>query len=404
MADSKNGYQLIDIKHEEDHLPDRKEETTFPIMKEEFCEEGSCVIPDAHQNYDIPETKCFVTHLDQIEVKSEVESTRDVSESMKPQLKYDEKNLILQDKNRDSQVDDDSSLENNCKYDFGYNLKPKIMLYTNTLTGEFTYFCNTCNKSFSHSFSPNMHNCIENEEPLYVCSICNISYVRNESILAHIVIHIQTSNLFTDHTLTGPRKKEINRKEHICHVCNKIFQESSVYKRHLRFHSSNRPYACNVCAKTFIEEDDLKKHSEIHMGIRPYSCDMCSKSFRKKNDLIVHKRRHTGVRPYLCEFCGKTFYKQGDLVSHLRIHKGDRPYTCDICNKAFRIKPGLVDHMIIHSDSRPYTCEVCNKSFSRIDNMRIHKLLHQKDQPHVCTVCKKGFSQLRTLKKHMRIH
>lgn len=42
------------------------------------------------------------------------------------------------------------------------------------------------------------------------------------------------------------------------------FFESSVYKRHVRIHSGQKPYACHICDKSFRQSGTLRKHIGTH--------------------------------------------------------------------------------------------------------------------------------------------
>lgn len=76
---------------------------------------------------------------------------------------------------------------------------------------------------------------------------------------------IQKSNSTTNinDSLNGKKPKKV----HSCPLCNAVFQRPEHVKRHMRSHSSEKPYECDEpgCGKRFNRGDNLKAHlRKIH--------------------------------------------------------------------------------------------------------------------------------------------
>jgi len=91
----------------------------------------------------------------------------------------------------------------------------------------------------------------------------------------------------TAFTAKGVKRK---RTQHECDVCEKVFRYPSLLKKHMRFHTNERPYECDVCEKRFTQSVSLKLHMRIHTNEKPYESDVCEKRFRQSGTLKIHMR------------------------------------------------------------------------------------------------------------------
>ncbi|XP_052130271.1 zinc finger protein 271-like [Frankliniella occidentalis] len=134
-------------------------------------------------------------------------------------------------------------------------------------------------------------------------------------------------------------------------------------------------FNCEVCKKNFEKASSLKRHIMYHTGEKPYECDLCPLRFTEKGHLVVHTRTHTGEKPFSCDLCPSRFTVKGNLVDHMRVHTGEKPYKCATCKLRFTKKCHLIRHMRTHTGEKPYTCDVCNKAFNQKSNLNKHKTI-----------------------------
>ncbi|CAH1777948.1 unnamed protein product [Owenia fusiformis] len=65
------------------------------------------------------------------------------------------------------------------------------------------------------------------------------------------------------HNTIGNSTKSYTGATYQCELCHKIFNKSSVYKRHLKVHSGLKPYVCEICSKGFNRKDVLQRHIKL---------------------------------------------------------------------------------------------------------------------------------------------
>lgn len=191
-----------------------------------------------------------------------------------------------------------------------------------------------------------------------------------------------------------------------CLLCQKTFEQKSVYQSHLRSHGKEGedPYRCNICNKTFAVPARLTRHYRTHTGEKPYQCEYCNKSFSVKENLSVHRRIHTKERPYKCDVCERAFEHSGKLHRHMRIHTGERPHKCSVCAKTFIQSGQLVIHMRTHTGEKPYVCKACGKGFTCSKQLKVHTRTHTGEKPYTCDICGKSFGYNHVLKLHQVAH
>ncbi|XP_049939563.1 zinc finger protein 135 isoform X1 [Schistocerca serialis cubense] len=168
-------------------------------------------------------------------------------------------------------------------------------------TGEKSYPCNECGKSFPKPCQLKYHMRKHTGERPYICGICGKTFAKT----AHLNVHNRT------HTGEKPFK---------CDVCGKSFPDSGKQKRHMRSHAGEKPYVCDICGKCYTVHGSLTSHKRSHTGENAYKCDVCNKTFPRPSVLKVHMRSHTGEKPHECGVCGKGFTQFGNLKRHLHSH------------------------------------------------------------------------------------
>ena len=187
-----------------------------------------------------------------------------------------------------------------------------------------------------------------------------------------------------------------------CHICGKIFNDSTRIKRHLLSHSEKKPYKCSLCGWGFHQKTNMERHLASHTSEgEGHPCYHCNSWFTTKSVLSLHLREAHGgranVKPKVeedeeykpaqsplperrqkadtdfgddcdlshltCNICGKTFVKKTNLKHHLMLHRGEKPWKCHICGWRFVQKCNLKKHIETHNTG-VYKCPHCDIKFA----------------------------------------
>ena len=85
-----------------------------------------------------------------------------------------------------------------------------------------------------------------------------------------------------------------SKRQHVCHICKKIYGKTSHLKAHLRWHAGERPFRCHwlFCGKAFTRSDELQRHLRTHTGEKRFVCSICAKRFMRSDHLSKHSKTH----------------------------------------------------------------------------------------------------------------
>lgn len=196
------------------------------------------------------------------------------------------------------------------------------------------YRCFLCQKLImtKRKLSVHIHTKHDLNEKNFICKICNKIYKTNHSLLSHM--------------------KNIHSAKHIneqleCDFCKKKYAGLNSLKVHMqRYHlSDNKRFECDVCQKKFLYQSYLEIHKKNHSDSKCYFCELCGQGFKYKKSLVSHEQSHLGIKKFKCDVCEQSFNHTGDFKIHKRLHTGERPYVCKICDQRFIASTNLTKHM-----------------------------------------------------------
>lgn len=260
------------------------------------------------------------------------------------------------------------------------------------------YFCNLCNKTFSHLKYLEVHKRTHTGEKPFVCNVCGRRFSQRANLNRHTLGHL-------------------GEKPNLCHICGKAFIQKTQLDEHLLQHGDNGTSTCKICSQVFNDRVLLRQHivrchpkghtkvaGGSEEGTKSHVCNACGKGYSTLGGLRMHLRSHTG-QTVACSICNKAFVNHALLLQHLRSHTKEKTYECTTCGKAFIYKNALTVHTRVHTGEKPYRCSVCGHTYSQFGHLQSHKKTHTGEKPFICSVCCKAYRQKVDLRLHMnRIH
>ncbi|XP_029072179.1 zinc finger protein 333 isoform X4 [Monodon monoceros] len=280
-------------------------------------------------------------------------------------------------------------------------------------SGDKTYACNKCEKSFRYSSDLIRHEKTHTVEKCFECQECRQAFKYSSNLRRHMRTHTgekpfecsQCGKTFTrNFNLILHQRNHTGEKPYECKDCGKAFNQPSSLRSHVRTHTGEKPFECGQCGKAFREHSSLKTHLRTHTREKPYECNQCGKPFRTSTHLNVHKRIHTGEKLYECATCGQVLSRLSTLKSHMRTHTGEKPYACQECGRAFSEPSSLRKHLRTHTGKKPYACQECGRAFGQSSHLIVHVRTHTAGRPYECNQCEKAFRHSSSLTVHKRTH
>uniref|UniRef100_A0A673W9K0 C2H2-type domain-containing protein n=1 Tax=Salmo trutta TaxID=8032 RepID=A0A673W9K0_SALTR len=137
-----------------------------------------------------------------------------------------------------------------------------------------------CCLDYTYLHTLKSHELKHTGEKSYKCSVCEKSFNQKGNLNQHMLVH------------TG-------EKPFSCSVCGKCFTQKANLTAHQLSHTGEKPFSCSICRKGFTQKAYLKQHQKLHTGEKPYACSECDKRFTFCTSLKRHQLQHTGEKPDL---------------------------------------------------------------------------------------------------------
>ncbi|XP_021357746.1 uncharacterized protein LOC110453216 [Mizuhopecten yessoensis] len=227
----------------------------------------------------------------------------------------------------------------------------------------------------------------------FICHHCSKEFKYESSLKSHIIRHNPDApKRFHCEKCSYESNYKANLKKHMANIhgekvkhvrcvhpdCEKMFYTEDSMRRHLKWHSEERPFKCPNCDKRFKTNTALRGHKVIHDPSRPFKCNIndCTKDFRSKKHLKNHQEEFHQIadKKFLCnqESCTFAFFKRSHLERHLITHTGERKFGCRICGRAFRHADNLKIHMRQHTNEKPVKCDLCDFACRQKSSLQYH--------------------------------
>ena len=246
--------------------------------------------------------------------------------------------------------------------------------------------CRFCGRYFTTVFGKTLH-----EKSVHLCHFCEKIF-ENAEMKKHHELKCSYSmdkkrnkcRLCSKYFETLQRKKRHEEYEHLtCNFCDKVFENAEVKTNHeleCKCMGKNR---CRFCSRYFTTVNGRAKHEKYE-----HFCDLCAETFENVLDKKLHKLEYHSTDENKCRFCSQSF----PTVYHKTVHE-KYEHLCDICEKPFENAAVKEAHKLaVHN----VNCNFCNRSFTSAHSHKCHVTYE-----HLCNFCDKTFENAEKKKSHL---
>jgi len=191
-----------------------------------------------------------------------------------------------------------------------------------------------------------------------------------------------------------------------CHICMKVFNDTTRIKRHLLSHSVKKPYRCHLCGWGFHQKCNMERHLASHTNEgEGHPCPRCNSWFTTKSVLSLHLKdahneKYIGKKEAASKIKKEEPEQEPDSYKALEI-----PFPEDsMVTKSIPMLEKTPTASIEQADLSNLTCHLCGKTFVKKTNLKHHLMLHRGEKPWKCHICGWRFVQKCNLKKHIETH
>ncbi|CAK1592321.1 unnamed protein product [Parnassius mnemosyne] len=241
----------------------------------------------------------------------------------------------------------------------------------------------------------------------YRCTLCTLRFASPSVLRSHVSLHSERYRCVVCEALLRPRARVKHSMECLrgdtvdnvaCHLCAKLFKDTSGLQQHLRrVHSSKtgRVYPCGICGETFRNQPAVRTHMLKHLK-RKFSCDRCPAFYSSPYSLMQHKKRHEmGEERHFCTSCGTSYSSRKGLLAHRR-NSLNHQQTVFECNKCSRVLP---HRRALEAHERRVHGDGTQRAMSKLQRPKIHR---RPTEHAICHLCGKSFKGNSKLNRHLK--
>lgn len=148
----------------------------------------------------------------------------------------------------------------------------------------------------------------------FECAICSKRFKGQYDLKRHLTdVHENRSDFICD----------------ICD--KRLRSKKSMRKHMIQFHMSQYALQCPECSRPFGDRSRLTRHLKVHKRargeyievIKKAECHICQKMFENSTHLKQHMGKHSGVRQFRCSVCPAAFNFHSSMRNHeKKVHEG----------------------------------------------------------------------------------
>jgi KRAB domain-containing zinc finger protein len=186
-------------------------------------------------------------------------------------------------------------------------------------------------------------------ENSFRCNTCEKTFPSRKHLYAHKRTHV------------GPYK---------CEVCPKSYSSKSNLNQHYRTHTG---FICKICDMSFTCFSSLTEHNKFHEGKKHYSCKICDKSFTCSSAFADHKNSvyHLNLENSISTNPQSSFNHFLSCVEkQIKEKENEIPnaFSCDKCRKSFTCLADLIEHK---SDNHQKTIDILEIESHNSDDTKL---------------------------------
>ena len=193
--------------------------------------------------------------------------------------------------------------------------KSDIVIHEVSHTKVKDYSCDECGKQFAYKKDVFRHKRAQHtNDPIQmsvlICSECGQSFTKKNNLIIHerthtgekpFVCDVCDDRFRLDHHLDKHTVKAHNAPyPKLCHLCGKgflRFRFKDVLKNHRKKCTEDNVFQekkrkCDICEKEFQKTDSYNRHMKSHNKQKDFPCQQCGKAFADKRNLLVHTEKN----------------------------------------------------------------------------------------------------------------
>ena len=250
--------------------------------------------------------------------------------------------------------------------------------------------CHFCGRYFTTVFGKTLH-----EKSVHLCHCCektfeNAEMKKNHELKCSYSMDKKRNKcrFCSKYFETLQQKKRHEEYEHLtCSFCDKVFENAEVKTNHeLECKCMGIKNRCRFCSRYFTTVNGRAEHEKYE-----HFCDLCAETFENVLDKKLHKLEYHSTDENKCRFCSKYF----ETLQRKKRHEEYEHLTCSFCDKVFENAEVKTNHKLECKCMGKTKCRFCSRYFTTVNG----RAKHEKYE-HICDLCAETFENVLDKKLH----